>query len=80
VFVLLDHTTIIYHISAATTSFNAVDNISELFGGVGYVNGQEVEGDAQSVAEYWGGISNHVGILVVCVCFGLWLNRFDICY
>ena len=57
-FVLLDHThTIIYHISAATTSFNAVDNISELFGGVGYVNGQEVEGDAHSVAGYWGGIS-----------------------
>ena len=45
------------NISAATTSFNAVDNVSELFGGVGYVNGQEVEGDAHSVAEYWGGIS-----------------------
>jgi len=42
-----------YNISAATTSFNAVDNISEL-GGVGYVNGQEVEGDAHSVADYWG--------------------------
>ena len=24
---------------------------------MGYVNGQEVEGDAHSVAEYWGGIS-----------------------
>jgi len=47
----------IIYISAATTSFNAVDNISELFGGVGYVNGQEVEGDAHSVADYWGGIS-----------------------
>lgn len=34
-----------------------MDNISDLFGGVGYVNGQEVEGDAHSVAEYWGGIS-----------------------
>ena len=56
-FVLSGHThTIIYHISAATTSFNSVDNISELFG-IGYVDGQEVEGDAHSVAEYWGGIS-----------------------
>ena len=34
-----------------------MDNVSELFGGVGYVNGEEVEGDAHSVAEYWGGIS-----------------------
>ena len=34
------------YISAATTSFNAVDNIIELFWGVGYVNGEEVEGDA----------------------------------
>lgn len=45
----------LYSFLAATCSFNAVDNISELFGGVGYVNGQPAEGDAHSVAEHWGG-------------------------
>lgn len=45
----------LYSFLAATCSFNAVDNISELFQGVGYVNGQPTEGDAHTVAEYWGG-------------------------
>ena len=45
----------LYSFLAATCSFNAVDNISELFKGEGYVNGQPTEGDAHTVAEYWGG-------------------------
>ena len=45
----------LYSFLAATCSFNAVDNISELFKGVGYVNGEPTEGDAHTVAEYWGG-------------------------
>lgn len=45
----------LYSFLAATCSFNAVDNISELFGGVGYVNGEESENDAMAVAEHWGG-------------------------
>mmetsp|Transcript_33892 Transcript_33892/g.59517 ORF Transcript_33892/g.59517 Transcript_33892/m.59517 type:complete len:314 (-) Transcript_33892:321-1262(-) len=45
----------LYSFLAATCSFNAVDNISELYGPVGYVNGQEASSDAHSVAEYWGG-------------------------
>ncbi|KAL7537625.1 hypothetical protein ACHAXR_010034, partial [Thalassiosira sp. AJA248-18] len=47
--------TYLYSFLAATCSFNAVDNISELYGPVGYVNGQESTSDAHSVAEYWGG-------------------------
>ena len=46
---------LLFSLFAATVSFNAVDNISELFGGTGYVNGEPVEGDAHTVAEYWGG-------------------------
>ena len=30
-------------------------NISELFVGVGYVNGEATEGDAHAVADNWGG-------------------------
>lgn len=49
------HLGYLYSFLAATCSFNAVDNISELFGGVGYVNGEVAEGDAHAVAEHWGG-------------------------
>lgn len=49
------HVGYLYSFLAATCSFNAVDNISELFGGVGYVNGEESTSDAHTVAEYWGG-------------------------
>ena len=45
----------LYSFLAATCSFNAVDNISELYGPVGYVNGQEATSDAHSVAEHWSG-------------------------
>mmetsp|Transcript_51991 Transcript_51991/g.110471 ORF Transcript_51991/g.110471 Transcript_51991/m.110471 type:complete len:336 (+) Transcript_51991:94-1101(+) len=45
----------LYSFLAATCSFNAIDNIHELFGPVGYVNGQEATSDAHTVAEYWGG-------------------------
>eukprot|EP00581_Thalassiosira_minuscula_P000839 CAMPEP_0183740876 /NCGR_PEP_ID=MMETSP0737-20130205/60740_1 /TAXON_ID=385413 /ORGANISM="Thalassiosira miniscula, Strain CCMP1093" /LENGTH=297 /DNA_ID=CAMNT_0025976043 /DNA_START=14 /DNA_END=907 /DNA_ORIENTATION=- len=45
----------LYSFLAATCSFNAVDNISELYGSVGYVNGQPATSDAHTVAEYWGG-------------------------
>jgi hypothetical protein len=48
----------LYSFLAATCSFNAVANISELFKGVGYVNGQQTEGDAHTVAEYWGLTNN----------------------
>lgn len=47
----------LYSFLAATCSFNAIDNISELFGPVGYVNGQQATSDAYAVAEYWGGSS-----------------------
>lgn len=45
----------LYSFLAATCSFNAVDNISDLFEGVGYVNGQPTDGDAHTVADVWGG-------------------------
>jgi len=45
----------LYSFLAATCSFNAIDNISELFGSVGYVNGEEATSDAHAVAMYWGG-------------------------
>ena len=51
------HIGYLYSFLAATCSFNAVDNISELFGGVGYVNGEAAEGDAHAVATYWGKLS-----------------------
>jgi hypothetical protein len=50
-----NHVRYLYSFLAATCSFNAVDNISELFGGVGYVNGEVSENDAMAVAEQWGG-------------------------
>jgi len=49
------HLTYLYSFLAATCSFNALDNIWELYGPVGYVNGEEVTSDAHAVAEYWGG-------------------------
>ncbi|KAL7551565.1 hypothetical protein ACHAWF_014755 [Thalassiosira exigua] len=49
------HLSYLYSFLAATCSFNAVDNISELYGPVGYVNGEEATSDAHTVAEHWGG-------------------------
>lgn len=49
------HVGYLYSFLAATIAFNSVDNISELFGGQGYVNGQPSENDANAVAEQWGG-------------------------
>lgn len=49
------HLTYLYSFLSAACSFNAVDNISELYGPVGYVNGQEATSDAHAVAERWGG-------------------------
>lgn len=49
------HIEYLYSFLAATCSFNAVDNISELYGSVGYVNGQAATSDAHTVAEHWGG-------------------------
>lgn len=45
----------LYSFLAATIAFNSIDNISELFGGQGYVNGEPSENDANAVAEHWGG-------------------------
>ncbi|KAL9185494.1 hypothetical protein ACHAXT_003271 [Thalassiosira profunda] len=50
------HLTYLYSFLAATCSFNAVDNITELYG-TGYVNGEESTSDADTVAEFWGGTS-----------------------
>ena len=66
----------LYSFLAATCSFNAVDNISELFGPVGYVNGEEAEGDAHAVAEHWGGTDTMWASLwfvfaLVCSAIGL---------
>lgn len=71
----------LYSFLAATCSFNAVDNISELFGSVGYVNGQEATSDAHTVAEYWGGTYTTWATLwlvfaLVCSAVGL-LLAFD---
>ena len=44
----------LYSFLVATCSLNAVDNISELYGPVGNMNGREASSDAHSVAEYWG--------------------------
>lgn len=49
------HVGYLYSFLAATCSSNAVANISELFVGVGYVNGEATEGDAHAVADNWGG-------------------------
>jgi hypothetical protein len=75
------HVGYLYSFLAATCSFNAVDNISELFGGVGYVNGEEAEGDASAVAQKWGGIgvmwaSLWLIFALVCSAIGL-LFAFD---
>lgn len=75
------HLGYLYSFLAATCSFNAVDNISELFGGVGYVNGEPAAGDASAVAEHWGGTDKmwatmwFVGALI-CSAIGL-LFPFD---
>ena len=70
------HVGYLYSFLAATCSFNAVDNISELFGGVGYVNGEVAENDAMAVAEHWGGTnilwaSIWLGFALVCCAIGL---------
>lgn len=75
------HVGYLYSFLAATCSFNAVDNISELFGGVGYVNGEVAENDAMAVAEHWGGTnivwaSIWLGFALVCSAIGL-LFAFD---
>ena len=48
------HLAYLYSFLAATCSFNAVHNIFEIYGPVGYVNGQEASSDAHIEAEYWG--------------------------
>ena len=75
------HLAYLYSFLAATTSFNAVENIHDLYG-VGYVNGQEVESDAHAVADVWGGgtyaawASLWLGFALVCSAVGL-LCAFD---
>jgi hypothetical protein len=75
------HVGYLYSFLAATIAFNSVDNISELFGGQGYVNGQPSENDANAVAEQWGGTTFMWSVIwfifaMVCCSIGL-LFAFD---
>jgi hypothetical protein len=75
------HVGYLYSLLAATCSFNAVNIISKLFGGVGYVNGEEAEGNVLAVAHKWGGIgvmwaSLWLVFALICSAIGL-LFAFD---